>query len=216
MAESALSMLGITEETIEAVEPESVYEGSTRPAGLYKATVDKAYVRKTDSGASMLEIDFKMEDGSDFHYSNCVKSGDSKGNKTTYTSKSGKEVPLPGVVELSKFLTAIDSIKASAVEGQVVHKDNKITALAFQNLQGKKLTIGINQEESFYQGDVLTKNNIKYWLDENGENSAGDNLKEKVTESLEKHPVKKYRPKAGTTAPAAGTTTTSGSENGGW
>jgi len=214
MAESLLSQLGISSEIIDNVEPEAVFEGKTRPSGIYKVVVDKAYIRKTDSGANMLEVDFKMEDGSDYHYSNCVLSGDQKGNKSTYTSKAGKEVALPGVVQMTKFLTAIDSMDASAVEGQVVHKDNKITALAFQGIQGKKLTIGMNQEESFYQGETLIKNDIKYFLDADGKNSAGDDLTEKVAESLAKHPIRKLRatPAAAPTA----TTTTSGGSEGGW
>jgi hypothetical protein len=216
MAKSALEMLGINQEILDQVEPEEVYEGSTRPAGLYEVAVDKAYIRKTDSGANMLEIDFKMDDGSDFHYATCVLSGDEKGNKSTYTTKQGKERALPGVESLTKFLAAIDSLKAPAVKGDVEHRGTKIEALCFSGLQGKKLQIGINQEENFYQGDILVKNDVKYWLDENGKNSAGEDLTEKVEESLEKHPIKKYRPKggaapsAGTTAPAAGTAVNAG------
>ena len=201
---SVLDTLGISKEVIAQVEPEEVYEGSTLPAGLYKVVVDKAYIRKTDSGANMLEVDFKMEDGTDFHYSTCVLSGDEKGNKSTYTSKQGKEVALPGVVSLTKFLTAIDSVKANAIEGEVDHRGKgNIKALCFDGLQGKALLVGVNQEESFYQGDVLIKNDVKYWLDESGKNSAGEDLKEKVEESLEKHPLKKLK-QAGGNTPSAG------------
>ena len=216
MAQSVLDQLGISKEVIDNVEPEEVYEGKTRPSGIYKVIVDKAYIRKTDSGANMLEVDFKMEDGSDYHYSNCVLSGDQKGNKSTYTSKAGKEMPLPGVVQMTKFLTAIDSMNASAVEGQVVHKDNKITALAFQGIQGKKLTIGMNQEENFYQGETLIKNDVKYWMDADGKNSAGEDLREKVAESLDKRPIKKLKAAPAATATTGTTATAGGSESGGW
>ena len=137
MAKSALEMLGINQEVLDQVEPEEVYEGSTRPAGLYTVAVDKAYIRKTDSGANMLEIDFTMDDSTNFHYATCVLSGDEKGNKSTYTSKQGKEIALPGVASLTKFLTAIDSLKAAAVKGDVDHKGNKIQALCFSGIQGK-------------------------------------------------------------------------------
>jgi len=70
-----LDQLGISSEAVASVEPEEVRSGSTVESGLYTVAVDKAYVRKTDSGANMLEVDFKLEDGSDFHYSNCVLSG---------------------------------------------------------------------------------------------------------------------------------------------
>jgi len=206
MAKSALDMLGISQETVAQVEPEEVYEGSTRPAGLYTVVVDQAYIRKTDSGANMLEVDFKMEDGTDYHYSTCVLSGDEKGNKSTYTSKQGKEIALPGVVSLTKFLTAIDSLTAPAVEGEVEHRGkDKIKALCFSGIQGKKLKIGVNQEENFYQGDILVKNDVKYWLDETGKNSKGEDLNEKVTESLAKFPLKKLRQPKGTPAAAGAT-----------
>jgi hypothetical protein len=114
---------------------------------------------------------------------------------------------------MTKFLTAIDSVKAPAAKGEVEYKNEKIEALCFQGLQGKKLQIGVNQEENFYQGDILIKNDVKYWLDANGKNSAGDDLTEKVKESLEKHPLKKLKnapsASAGTTAQAG---TTGGSE----
>ena len=203
MAESALSMLGISQETVQAVEPEEVYEGSTRAAGLYEVAVDQAYVRKTDSGANMLEVDFKMDDGSNFHYSTCVASGDEKGNKSTYTSKQGKEVALPGVVSLTKFLTAIDSLKSAAVKGDVEHRGgDKIEALCFTGLQGKKLQIGINQYENFYNGEVSVRNDVKYWLDEKGKNSKGEDLTEKVSDSLEKFPLKKLKEAKGASAGA--------------
>ena len=190
---SMLDQLGISSEAVASVEPEEVRSGSTVESGLYTVAVDKAYVRKTDSGASMLEIDFKLEDGSDFHYSNCCKSGDEKGNKSTYTSKQGKEVNLPGVVAMTKFLTAIDSIQVPAVKGDVEHFGNKIEALCLTGIQGRKLQIGINQYENFYNGEVSIRNDIKYFLNESGKNAKGEDLVEKVTESLEKNPLKKLK-----------------------
>ena len=218
MAESALDMLGISQETVAAVEPEEVFEGGTRNAGLYLVAVDKVYIRKTDSGANMLEADFKLEDGTDFHYSTCVLSGDQKGNKSTYTTKQGKERALPGVESMTKFLTAIDSIKAPAVKGEVEHFGTKIEALCFTGLQGKKLQLGINQYENFYNGEVSVRNDVKYWLDEAGKNSSGDDLTEKVKESLEKFPLKKLKAQAGAAA-STGAATTGGTAAGaasGW
>ena len=209
MAESALDMLGISQETVAAVEPEEVYEGGTRDAGLYVVAVDKVYIRKTDSGANMLEADFKLEDGSDFHYSTCVLSGDEKGNKSTYTTKQGKERALPGVESLTKFLTAIDSLKAPAVKGEVEHFGTKIEALCFTGVQGKKLQIGINQYENFYNGETSVRNDVKYWLDASGKNSAGEDLIEKVTESLTKNPIKKLKASAGA-ATSTGTAAVNG------
>ena len=209
---SMLDQLGVTAQQVQEVEAESVYEGKTIPAGLYDAKVDKAFVRKTDSGANMLEVDFivEIEDKpTTYHYSNCVLSGDAKGNKTTYTSKQGKEVSLPGVVSMTKFLTAIDSLNASASKGTVEFKDKKIEVLAFSGLQGKKLKIGVIQEENLFNGNVSIKNDIKYWLDTEGKNSEGKDLVEKVIESIEKNPLKKLKQ----TATDTGTTGQGGSED---
>ncbi len=71
-----LESLGIQKEEFVNIEPEEVKsEGFLKEAGLYDAMVDKVYIRKTDSGANMLEIDFKLADETNFHYSNCVASG---------------------------------------------------------------------------------------------------------------------------------------------
>ncbi len=217
---SIMSQLGIEEEVLAQVKPESVYEGKTLPPALYSAEVNQAYIRQTDSGAKMLEVDFILPPTTEggeptpYHYATCVMSGDEKGNKTTYTSKQGKEVALPGVVAMTKFLTSIDSIAADGMQGEVMHRDQKIKAMCLTGIQGKKLRIGVIQEENFYQGNVLLKNDVKYWLNEQGENSAGDTLIDKVVESIEKYPIKKLKTGTTTTAPATGTA--AAPSNSGW
>ncbi|RKX37546.1 MAG: hypothetical protein DRP20_04505 [Thermotogae bacterium] len=215
MAENALDMLGVSQEVLGEIKPEEVYESKVLDSALYDAEVQRVYVRKTDSGAKMLEIDFTLPPGEQggeptpYHYATCVMSGDNKGNKTTYTSKQGKEIPLPGVASMTKFLGAIDQMNAGAVQGDIDHRGDKIKALCFTGLQGLKLKIGMIQEENFYQGNVTIKNDVKYWLNENGENTVGDNLIDKVIESIEKYPVKKLKASATTTTAP---TTTGGSE----
>ncbi len=208
-----LESLGIQKEEFVNIEPEEVRaEGFLKEAGLYDAMVDKAYIRKTDSGANMLEIDFKLADETNFHYSNCVMSGDEKKNKTTYTSKQGKEVPLPGVQKMRLFLDAIGSEDPKAVQGEVEHYGDKIKALCIDGLQGKKLKIGLNQYENFYNGETSVRNDIKYFLNENGENKIGDNLIEKVVAALEKNPLKKLKTSTASTGAAPTTGATGGSE----
>jgi len=206
---SLMDELGVSKEQLAEVKEQEVYEGGTREAGVYDAMVDQAYIRKTDSGANMLEIDFKMADGTDFHYSTCVKSGDEKGNKNTYTTKQGKEVPLPGVQAMTYFLKAIGTPDPKATQGDVEHFGDKIKALCITGIQGKKLKLGINQYENFYNGEVSVRNDVKYWMDENGKNSDGTDILEKVTASLEKSPLKKLKGSAAAsanTAPVAGST----------
>jgi len=206
-----LGQLNIQPEEFASIEPEEVRaEGFLKESGLYIAAVDKAYIRKTDSGANMLEVDFKLADETTFHYSNCVASGDLKGNKSTYTSKQGKEVSLPGVQKMRLFLDAIGVKDPNAVQGEVEHFGTKIKALCIESIQGKKLQIGVNQYENFYNGEVSIKNDIKYFLDANGKSGNGEDLAEKVTESLEKNPLKKL--KASAAAPTTGAPVTGGSE----
>lgn len=189
------------QETIkQEVKPEEVYESKTLKAGLYNAVVDKAYVRKTDSGAKMLEIDFNVEkDGqvSTFHYSTAIQSGDAKGNKPTYTDKrTGKEMPLPGFVSMVKFLRAINSEDAETQDATIEGKDGKpMSVKAFTGISGKKLMLGIRQEENLYDGNVTIRNDVQYWLNEEGKNEEGEDLKEKVAEKLAKNPLKKLKNK---------------------
>lgn len=205
-----LAQLGIDKDEFKGIKEEEVREGGTRDSGVYDAAVDKAYIRKTDSGANMLEIDFIFADESTFHWSTCVLSGDEKGNKSTYTSKQGKEVALPGVQSMRHFLDAIDEEDPAVAEGDVEHFGDKIKALCLTGLQGKKLKLGVNQFENFYNGETSVRNDIKYWMNSNGENKAGDGILDKVTASLEKNPLKRIKSGAptgavvGNTAAAAG------------
>ena len=211
-AETLLGSLGIAKEEFAGIKEEEVREGGTRDAGVYDAAVDKVYIRKTDSGANMLEIDFKFADESTFHWSTCVLSGDEKGNKSTYTSKQGKEVPLPGVQSMRHFLDAIGEEDPKAVQGDVEHFGDKIKALCITGVQGKKLKLGINQYENFYNGEVSTRNDVKYWMNDKGENKAGDGILDKVVASLEKNPLKKLKASASTGGATVATGTTQGSE----
>lgn len=202
-----LSQLDIDKAQIDAIKPEGVSEGFLLPSGMYDAAIDEAYIRKTDSGAKMLEVKFILADESGFSWSTCVLSGDEKGNKSTYTTKQNKEVNLPGVVQMQHFFDAIGVPNPSASQGEVMHRDEKIKALCIEGVQGKKLKLGVNQQENLYNGDVTVRNDVKYWLTENGENSKGEDLLEKAVEALQKNPIKKLKntPAFNTPAQTGGT-----------
>ena len=213
MAETLLGKLDISAEQFNDIKDEEVREGGTRDAGVYDAAVKQAYVRKTDSGANMLEIDFIFADETEFHFSTCVQSGDEKGNKTTYTSKQGKEIALPGVTSMKHFLDAIKVPDPAASQGDVEHFGDKIKALCIGGIQGKKLKLGISQYENFYNGETSVRNDVKYWMDEAGKNKGGEEILEKAVASLEKNPLRKLKASAG--ASTGGTTagaTTGGTE----
>lgn len=201
----------VQEELAKEIKPEQVYEGKTLPAGLYPAVVDKAYIKESQSGAKGLVVDFnvQMPDGEvkPYSYIAWVASGDEKGNKSTYTDKkTGKERPLPGYTAMVKFLRAIDSEDAQVQEATLPGKDGApMTVQAFQGLQGKKLMIGIRQEENLYEGNITIRNDIQYWLNEDGKNEEGEDLKEKVAEKLASNPIKKLKTQPAATNAAAAT-----------
>lgn len=208
--------MDIDKEEIEKIEEESVPEGSLKPAGVYDAVVDMAYIRKTPNGASMLEVVFVLKDDSKYYFSTAVKSGDEKGNKSTWTVTEahsdrvkkqygvGTEVQLPGVVEMKHFLDAIHEADPDAVEGDVKHKDETIKALCLTSVQGKKCKLGIRQEESLYNGDVMTRNKVQYWMDAEGKNNKGEVLLEKAEKWLEKNPIKRLKNQPAATAATTG------------
>jgi hypothetical protein len=165
----------------------------------------------------MLEVDFILNDGKDFHWSTNVRSGDEKGNKTTWTVKEthseftkkkygvGNEVPLPGVADMQLFLKAV-GVNPEIKDGQIKHKDKVINAGVMPDLQGTKLKLGITQYEDTYNGDITVRNEIKYFMDMAGNNNKGNNIEEKALKYITKNPIKKLKG-----APAQATAT-SGSE----
>lgn len=195
MAESLLEQLGLSKEEMEAI-PESDVQIYTKDPGVYDVTIDKAFIRKTDSGAKMLELEFKLADGSDFSWSTCINSGDQKGNKSYWVvtenhseavrkrNPVGTKIPLPGVVDFRQFLDAIHTPDPGAVEGDVMFKDNKISATCLTGVQGLKLKIGLNQYENEWNGNVSVKNDIKYWMDIEGKNAKGKEIEESVKKTL--------------------------------
>ena len=89
--------------------------GNVLDSGVYSMAINEAFIRKTDSGAKMLELSFVSDKGEDFRWSTCTQSGDAKGNKSTYTDKnSGKERDLPGV----KYIVVRGKYDAQGVQGR--------------------------------------------------------------------------------------------------
>ncbi len=197
--------LGVTQAQKDEVKAEEVYEGFLIPSGVHDAELASAFIRTTDKGANMLELEFKLADDKTFKWSTCTQSGDEKGNKTTYTAKNGREVNLPGVEQMTKLLIAIGVPDPEAHEDKVQFGDNEIDALCIDGIQGKKLKLGVTQYENEYNGEVNLKNEIKYFMDESGVNNKGENILESVTADIEKKPVKKLKVSAatGATPPAA-------------
>ncbi len=72
-------------------------------------------------------------------------------------------------------------------------------------VQGKKLKLGINQYENEYNGSINVKNDIIAFMDVDGNNRAGELIEDKITNRLQKNPIRKLKVTAGaqTTGTAA-------------
>ena len=199
--------LEIPQQQIDEVKAEQAPTSFLVEPGVYIAEVDQAFIRTTDSGARMLEIDFILPNDQKMHWNTCTQSGDEKGNKTTYTDKNGKEQPLPGIGQMVNFLNAAKVPNPNAQAGKVKLRDDEIDALLIQGIQGKKLKLGVKQYENEYNGEVSLKNDILKFMDTNGKNKDGETIEEDVISAIEKNPVKRLKKKAGAT-----TTTQSGNQ----
>ena len=219
-----MSWLEIDEELLNNVEDEKVSEGgSVLPSGIYDVEIVQLYARQTDSGAVMIELEGKTEvevegkkEEKKIYYSNCIQSGDEKGNKTTYTDKkSGKEMLLPGVVASVHMFQSmgLDFAKATPSKEKVERGQGTIEAKVFKELRAKKFKACIRQYENEYNGEVSVKYDIENFLDTDGKNNKGESQTEKFLKKIEKSPIKKLKAKAGVTVPTA---STAGVADSGW
>ncbi len=178
----------VNAETYNDIEEQKTGGGLWAP-GVYDVAVEAAYLRKTDSGAKMLELQFVNADGDKLFYSTCTHAGDAKGNKETF-----------GIHNLKHFLQAIHDEDPDVVEGPVKHKNEEIQALGF-NVAGKRLKIGVIELETDYNGGTV-KNDIKAFLDTEGKNAKGEVLADELATKIDEKPRKKEKSKGGS-APAA-------------
>jgi hypothetical protein len=185
--------LDIDESLLNDVKAEEVVSGSgVLDSGIYAVKVTQAFLRQTESGAVMLEMQGKTESDASVFYSTCVKSGDAKGNKATYTDKKGNEQLLPGIVSLKHLFSAVGlDIKTESPEpAKVLFKDAEIDAKVFKGLKDKKFKACVRQYENEYNGDINIKYDIENFLDVNGNNSDGVSMEDKFLAKIEKSPIK--------------------------
>ena len=186
---SIFEELGIAKEA-EDVEAQKIVTGGPIDPGVYEARVERAYIRKTDSGARMVEIDFLVkvpnaDEPRKFHNSICITSGDEKGNKPTF-----------GVHDFKHFLQAVGDMKPQTKKATVDHFGTNTKALTLPGLSGKNLLLGLIHEENDYNNQITIRNAVRAYLDKSGKNADGEDLKEKLEESIEKAPMKKSKAKA--------------------
>lgn len=219
-----MSWLELDDEMLDQAsqETENVSEGFKQiESGAYKSKIVQAYLRKTDTGAVMFELEVEVgvpgEDGKveprKLEWSTCVVSGDEKGNKSTWTVTDqhsdsvkkrygvGAEVPLPGIPEVSHLMQSVGlNIKTEKPEpAKVKRGDSEIDAKVFKNLTGKMFTACVRQYENEYNGEVNIKAGIEHFLDIDGKNSKGSYEVEKFQKKIEKSPIKLLKKKQAST-----------------
>lgn len=203
-----MSWFELSDETLQGVQDESVAQVSEfklLESGAYICDIDKAYLRKTDSGAEMFELVLKTEDNQNIKWSTCTRSGDAKGNKATWTVTNnhsenvqkrygvGTEVPLPGYQDLAQLFAAFGSTlkEHQPTLTKVEHKAGEtIDAKVFKSLAGKKVMACVRQHENEYNGEISIKVEVELFLDTNGNNSKGEEVKSKFIAKIEKSPIK--------------------------
>jgi len=190
---SILDQLGIDQAEYNSIEAQKATGGgsSALTPGVYDVAVEKAFVRKADSGASMLELEFSTSDGEVFGISVCIK-------------KKNGDVNAPGIADMKHFLDATGVADTSGKEGQVKWKDSNITALCMPQLTGSRMKLGIRNEDN---GEYGMKNIVSAYMNKDGKNGAGESIVDEVSEKIEKNPIKVPKKK-----PATAAATTSGAD----
>jgi len=190
--------LGLNKEEVASEAGTETVGGTMIDSGVYKMKVDKMYVATTEKEAKMLTLELvdTTNPKTVLKYATCIKSGTSnkdasKHYKSTYT-KNNKEFPLPGVIEMSKIQQALGNIEFTTTPTEIDGKDGKQSVEAILTATGKIMTVGVKQELGEY-----SKNFISTFLNQNGENSKGENLVEKLAESIAKNPTKTPKDKGG-------------------
>jgi hypothetical protein len=207
-----LTDLGVNLKDEEIVKAVEVKTGGLINPGVYTFAVSRAFISKSQGGANKLNIDFEYigDDGEKhpFFYGTYISSGDEKGNKTTYTDKTGKEKPLPGAIEAANAFKALGVLDPATKKASIEMFNEQVEVLALPELSGKKCVVGIRHMfDDYREKDIAF---VDTFLDEKGENSAGDCLLDELKAKIEKSPVKATKKKA----PKKETTTEAAS--GGW
>lgn len=85
-------------QTDDSIENETDTLGGNAPldSGVYNATVTMAYIMRSQGGATGLVLHLMTDVGKEFRQTLWVTSGDAKGNKNYYTTKTGEKRYLPG------------------------------------------------------------------------------------------------------------------------
>lgn len=118
----------------------------------YKMVIDMAYGEKSKGGALGVYVTFKNQEGKTLKQTFWVRGGDTKGNKTTYTTPNGDEKMLPGYAqmntickmalgkEIHQIATEAKTIKAY---NPTLKKEAPVEKQVMVELLGKEVILGV-------------------------------------------------------------------------
>lgn len=148
-----MSLAGLDTSGMESVEERDSLGGRILEGGASVFKIEAAYTQKAKSGALMFYTMLVNGDGQKLTDTQCVASGDTKGNKPYY-EKDGKKIPLPGYSHVEFMSDLILGKKLSELQSQEAtiklwNKDQgkevptKVTA--YPELHGKKVMVGVKK-----------------------------------------------------------------------
>jgi len=196
-----MSWLELSDELIEDVETgEFDYSGEFEvKSEVARVKIDSAYIDKADSGAMSFNVKFVKENGAFIDMQEWIKSGEAKGNKSTYTDKkNGKEKPLPGIINVQHFLKILGEDFKSIGEPKpftmkVYGQDKEVKV--FEKLRGQMLIVANEAYEDDYNDELKTKTRVVDWMNLDGEDYKGKPKQQYWIERFEKTPVKPLKVK---------------------
>lgn len=132
--------------------PKDTLGGGVRilESGIYEATVKLAYAGEAASGAISVTTLFELADGTEFRNTQYVSSGRDKGGKNFYTSKDGKDIPLPG-------FTIINDLCILTTENPLSEQNTRERTIEIYDFEAKKNVPTAVQCIEFVEGE-------KVWL----------------------------------------------------
>jgi hypothetical protein len=162
---------------------------------IHDAKIRLAYLITSEKNATGLVIELEKDNGQRDSQTFWVRSGDEKGNKSYYEKKDEKtgnmiKYPMPGIVEANRLLkavgTSINEIKPEDAVIEVFGKKEQHPT--FKELIGKRLKVGVQKQESEWEGKIYI-NSVFTPLPPD----ASEEEIEKVLKKVSKTPVIKIR-----------------------
>jgi len=196
-----MSWIDLPKEMVEEINAgEYDYSGDFEVVSeVAKVQVDAVFLTKSDGGAVAFNIKMKKENGAFIDAQEWVKSGDSKNNKSTYTDKkTGKEKPLPGVINVQHFLKIVGEDFKSIGEPKAMTMEvfGKVQEVkVFGKLRGRQLIVAKQAYEDEYNNEIKIRTRVVEFMDMDGNNYKGKERLSYWKEKFEKEPVKKLKVK---------------------